>query len=155
MKNKPLKWWLEQMDSTSASDEPFNVNKFSSTYRILSSKKLRASEYLNEVLDWAVNNKAKLRAGLQNDKMIQYRQGITKNEQQEQEREKEAAEASQAEETKKAAFRTISSFLNKTALNEYQQHVSDEIGHLLKTPEDFNNLPDIMNDVVKKWNKKD
>lgn len=115
MKNKPLKWWLEQMDSTSASDEPFNVNKFSSTYRILSSKKLRASEYLNEVLDWAVNNKAKLRAGLQNDKMIQYRQGITKNEQQEQEREKEAAEATQTEETKKAAFKTISSYLHKQA----------------------------------------
>ena len=29
-------------------------------------------------------------------------------------------------------------------------HVSDEIGHLLKEQDDFENLPEIMKDVVKK-----
>jgi len=119
MKNKPLKWWLQQMDEAPMSDEPFNVTKFITTYRILSQKKLRSSEYMNEVLDWAVNNKAKFRAGLQNSKMVQYRPNITKNEQIEQEREKEAvAEAEKTNEEKKA-FRTIASFLNKEANEKY------------------------------------
>ena len=154
MKNKPLKWWLQQMDEAPMSDEPFNVTKFITTYRILSQKKLRSSEYMNEVLDWAVNNKAKFRAGLQNSKMIQYRPNITKNEQMEQEREKEAAAEAEKTNEEKKAFRTIACFLNKTALNEYQQHVSDEIGHLLKNSDDFKNLPEIMKDVVEKWHNK-
>jgi len=113
MKNKPLRWWLQLMDETPVSDEPFNVTKFITTYRILSQKKLRSSEYLNEVLDWAINNKSKFKTGLQGSKMVQYRQGITKNEQLEQEREKEAETAeSEIKETKKA-FSTIASFLNK------------------------------------------
>lgn len=154
MKNKPLKWWLQQMDEAPTSDEPFNITQFVTTYRILSQKKLRSSEYMNEVLDWAVNNKAKFRAGLQGSKMVQYRPNITKNEKMEQEREQEAAAEAEKTKEEKKAFRIIASFLNKTALTEYQQHVSDEIGHLLNSPDDFKNLPDMMKDVVEKWHSK-
>jgi hypothetical protein len=89
-KNKPLKWWLQQMDEITPSDEPFNVPKFLTSYRLLSSKKnLYSAKYMDEILDWAVENKSKFKTGLLSSKMQQYRQLITKNEKEEQERESE------------------------------------------------------------------
>jgi len=107
-KNKPLKWWLQQMDEMEASDTPFNISQFLSKYKMLSSKKY-AFEYIDEVLDWAMKNKQKFKNGLQHGNMKQYRQNITKNEQQEQQREKED------EAGDKKAFSVIASFLNKTS----------------------------------------
>ena len=107
-KNKPLRWWLQEMDSSEASDEPFNTSKFMSTYKIFSQKKLTAAQYLNEVLDWAINNRSKFQNGLKG-KMIQFRPQITKNEDLEKLKEEEDKIS------EKKSFKTIANFLKSGA----------------------------------------
>ena len=104
-KNKPLRWWLEQMDSTESSDEPFNTAQFLSKYKLFSQKTIISAQYLGELLDWAINNKSKFQNGLKGNSMAKYRQYITKNEKDEQQREKEA------EGSNKKAFQSIANFL--------------------------------------------
>ena len=112
-KNKPLKWWLQQMDEMTPSEDTFKIPQFIASYRILSSKKnLYSAKYMDEVLDWALENKSKFKAGLMNGKMQQYRQLITKNEKEEKERESELVEKKSSLDKSALDVDNLQSFLN-------------------------------------------